>query len=135
MQSDFELLEYARARRAALQKSGAILLVLGMALVAAIQLKVVSAWMVAATLVAVLVFGILRPIYWRRKHHPFRAETKEKRFTLALMLGCNLGYLCIVAAAVLWGIDGYRAYMLARLLALIGIGAFCTPIFFSYKTR
>ena len=45
MQSDFELMEYARGRKVALRKNGLIMLAAGLLLLILIQLKLVVGWM------------------------------------------------------------------------------------------
>jgi hypothetical protein len=134
MQSDFELMEYARERRAALRKNGFVMVAAGILLVTLIQLKLVVGWMVVFIFIVVFVLGIVQPIRYRLKHHPFRSETKEKRFARALFFGCTIGYACVVAAAILMGIDGDAVYKASRLCMIVGLFSFCTPIFFSYKT-
>jgi hypothetical protein len=134
MQSDFELMEYARERKAALRKNGLIMLASGILLVALIQLKLVVGWMVLLIFIMVFVLGIVQPIRYRLKHHPFRAEKKEKRFARVLLLGCTLGFTFLFASAVLVGMDGDILGRAARACAVLGVMGFCTPIFFSYKT-
>ncbi len=134
MQSDFELMEYARGRKVALRKNGLIMLASGLLLLILIQLKLVVGWMTLLIFIMVFVLGIVQPIRYRRKNHPFRAELKEKRFARALLFGCTLGFAFLFASAVLIGIDGDLVGRAARACALLGVMGFCIPIFFSYKT-
>jgi hypothetical protein len=134
MQSDFELMEYARQRKAALRKNGLIMLAAGTLLVALIQLKLVVGWMVLLIFIMVFVLGIVQPIRYRLKHHPFRAAKKEKLFARSLLVGCTLGFTFLFASAVLLGMDGDILGRAARACAVVGVMSFCTPIFFSYKT-
>jgi hypothetical protein len=134
MQSDSELMEYARGRKAALRKNGLIMLAAGILLVALIQLKLVQGWMVLGIFIVVFVLGIVQPIRYRLKHHPFRSEPKERRFARSLLCGCTFGFLFVVVASVLMGMDGDGVYKASRICAIAGMLGFCTPIFFSYKT-
>jgi Ca2+/Na+ antiporter len=134
MQSDFELMEYARERKAALRKNGLIMLAAGFLLIVLIQMKLVVGWMVMLIFVMVFVLGIVQPIRYRLKHHPFRAEQKEKRFARALLFGCTIGFSFLFASAVLMGMDGDVVYRASRACVIVGVMGFCTPIFFSYKT-
>jgi hypothetical protein len=134
MQSDFELVEYARGRKAALRKNGLIMMSAGILLIVLIQMKLVAGWMVLAIFIMVFILGIVHPIRYRLKHHPFRAEQKEKRFVRSLLFGCTLGFIFLVVAAVLMGMDGDAVYKASRACAIAGLSGFCTPIFFSYKT-
>jgi hypothetical protein len=134
MQSDFELMEYARGRKVALRKNGLIMLAAGLLLLTLIQLKLVAGWMTLLVFIMVFVLGIVQPIRYRLKNHPFRTEKKEKRFAHALLFGCALGFAFLFASAVLIGIDGDIASRAARACAMLGVMGFCIPIFFSYKT-
>jgi hypothetical protein len=131
MQADFELMEYARGRKAALRKNGLIMLAAGVLLIVLIRMKLVVGWMVMLIFIMVFVLGIAQPIRYRIKHHPFRGEQKEKRFARALLFGCMIGFSFLCASAVLMGIDGDLA---SRACAIVAVMGFCTPIFFSYKT-
>jgi hypothetical protein len=133
MQSDFELMDYARERRAALRKNGFIMVAAGILVVTLIQLKLIVGWMVMFVFIVVFVLGIVQPIRYRLKHHPFRTAPKEKRFARALLVGCTIGYAFVVAAAILMGIDGDSVYRASRLCMVAGVLSFCLPIFFSYK--
>ena len=134
MQSDFELMEYTRERKAALRKNGLIMLAAGFLLIVLIQMKLVVGWMVMLIFVMVFVLGIVQPIRYRLKHHPFRGEQKEKRFARALLFGCMIGFSCLFASAVLMGMEGDVVLRASRACAIVGVMGFCTPIFFSYKT-
>ena len=134
MQSDLELMEYARERKAALRKNVLIMLAAGFLLSVLIKMNLVVGWMVMLIFVMVFVLGIVQPIRYRLKYHPFRTELKEKRFARALLIGCTLGFSFLFASAVLMGMDGDLVYRAARACAIVGVMGFCTPIFFSYKT-
>jgi hypothetical protein len=134
MQTDFELMEYARGRKAALRKNGLIMLVAGLLLIALIQMKLVVGWMVMLIFILVFVLGIVQPIRYRIKHHPLRGEQKEKRFARALLFGCMIGFSFLCTSAVLIGMDGDLVYRASRACAIVAVMGFCTPIFFSYKT-
>jgi hypothetical protein len=134
MQSDFELMEYARGRKAALRKNGLIMLAAGLLLMVLIQLKLVVGWMIMLIFIMVFVLGIVQPIRYRIGHHPFRGEQKEKRFARALLFGCMIGFSFLCAAAVLMGMDGDLVHRVSRACAIVAVMGFCTPIFFSYKT-
>jgi hypothetical protein len=134
MQSDFELMEYARGRKIALRKNGLIMLAAGLLLLILIQLKLIVGWMTLLIFIMVFVLGIVQPIRYRLKNHPFRTEKREKRFARALLFGCALGFAFLFASAVLIGIDGDIASRAARACAMLGVMGFCTPIFFSYKS-
>jgi hypothetical protein len=82
----------------------------------------------------VFVLGIVQPIRYRLKHHPFRGEQKERRFARSLLFGCTIGFSFLFASAVLMGMDGDVVYRASRACAIVGVMGFCTPIFFSYKT-
>lgn len=134
MQSDFELMEYARGRKAALRKNGLIMLVAGLLLIVLIQMKLVVGWMVMLTFILVFVLGIVQPIRYRIKHHPLRGEQKEKRLARALLFGCMIGFSFLCTSAVLMGMDGDLVYWASRGCAIVAVMGFCNPIFFSYKT-
>ena len=134
MQSDFELMEYARGRKVALRENGLIMLAAGLLLLILIQLKLVAGWMTLLIFILVFVLGVVQPIRYRLKNHPFRTELKEKRFARALLFGCTLGSAFLFASAVLVGMDGEVASRAGRACAIVGVMGFCTPIFFSYKT-
>src|SRR5438477_9830839 len=106
MQSDFELMEYARGRKVALRKNGLIMLGAGLLLLVLIQLKLVVGWMTMLIFIMVFVLGIVQPIRYRLKNHPFRTERKERRFAHALLFGCTLGFAFLCASAVLIAMDG-----------------------------
>src|SRR6266567_5689437 len=134
MQSDFELMEYARERKAALRKNGLIMLAAGFLLIVLIQMKLVVGWMVMLIFIMVFVLGIVQPILYRIKHHPFRGEQKEKRFARVLLFGCMIGFSFLCASAVLMGMDGDLVYKASRACAIVAVMGFSTPIFFSYRT-
>src|SRR5579863_2496357 len=134
MQADFELMEYARGRKAALRKNGLIMLVVGLLLIVLVQMKLVVGWMVMLIFILVFALGIVQPIRYRIKHHPLRGEQKEKRFARALLFGCMIGFSFLCAFAVLMGMDGDLVYRASRACAIVAVMGFCTPIFFSYKT-
>ena len=76
MQSDFELMEYARGRKIALRKNGLIMLTAGLLLLILIQLKLVAGWMTILIFIMVFVLGIVQPIRYRLKNHPDRKSTR-----------------------------------------------------------
>src|SRR5580700_156791 len=110
MQSDFELMEYARERKAALRKNGLIMLAAGLLLMVLIQMKLVVGWMVMLIFIMVFVLGIVQPIRYRIKHHPLRGVQKEKRFARILQFGCMIGFSFLCASAVLMGMDSDLVY-------------------------
>ena len=134
MQTDFELMEYARGRKAALRKNGLIMLAAGLLLIVLIQMKLVVGWMVMLIFIMVFVLGIVQPIRYRIKHHPFRGEQKEKRFARVLLFGCMIGFAFLCASAFLMGMDGDVVYRASRACAIVAVIGFCTPLFFSYRT-
>ena len=134
MQSDFELMEYTRGRKVALRKNGLIMLTAGLLLLILIQLKLVAGWMTILIFIMVFVLGIVQPIRYRLKNHPFRTEQREKRFARTLLFGCTLGFALLFASVVLIGMNGEVASRAARACVIVGVMGFCTPIFFSYKT-
>lgn len=134
MQSDFDLMEYARGRKEAMRKNGLIMLAAGLLLIILIALKLVVGWMTLLIFLMVFVLGIVQPILYRLKYHPFRAEQKEKRFARSLLFGCTVGFAFLFVAAVLVGMDADGAVRAAPACAILGVMGFCTPIFFSYKS-
>jgi hypothetical protein len=134
MHSDFELAEYEVQRRAAMQNIGAALMLGGVAFAALAFFHLAPAWMTVIVLLAVLAYGIIYPVRWRRMHHPFRTEPREQRYSMALMLCRPVMFVSAVVAACCYAMEGVGPqHTLNVMIALVFISA-TFPVTLNYKS-
>jgi hypothetical protein len=133
MYSDFELADYEVQRRAAMQNIGAALMLGGVVFAALAYFHLAPAWLTLVVLLAVLAYGIIYPVRWRREHHPFRTEAREQRYSLALMLCRPVMFVSLVVAACCYSMEGVGAqHTLDVMIALVFASA-TFPVTLSYK--
>jgi hypothetical protein len=133
MYSDFQLADYELQRRAAMQNIGAALMLGGVIFGALAFFHLAPAWLTVIVLLAVLAYGIIYPVRWRREHHPFRTEAREQRYSLALMLGRSVMFVSLVVAACCYSMEGPGPqHTLDVMIALVFTSA-TFPITLSYK--
>ncbi len=133
MLSDFQLAEYEREHRAAMQKVGACLLLGGVAFGGLVALHLAPAWLVLVVLLLVLAYGVIYPVRWRREHHPFRLEARERRYSMALLLGRSVGFASLMVAASCWDMSGAGPHHAAIVTTALTFLSFTFPIFMDYK--
>jgi hypothetical protein len=134
MHSDFELADYEVQRRAAMQNIGAALMLGGVVFAGLAFFHLAPAWLTLIVLLAVLAYGIIYPVRWRRKHHPFRTEAREQRYSMALMLCRPVMFVSAVVAACCYAMAGVGPqHTLNVMIAFIFISA-TFPITLSYKS-
>jgi hypothetical protein len=79
------------------------------------------------------VLGVLYPTWWRRRHHPNRESTVERRLTMLSLICRPIAFVCGMVAMAAWSVDSPAAHR-AGLAAALATGTMLTvPLFFAPK--
>ncbi len=133
MHIDFELADYDVQRRAAMQNIGASLMLGGVIFAALAFFHLAPPWLTLVVFLAVLAYGIIYPIRWRRRHHPLRTDPREQRYSMVLMVCRSVTFVSAVVAACCYSIDTVGAQRtMDVMIAAVFISA-TYPIAVSYK--
>jgi hypothetical protein len=134
MMPDAGIAEYRRAAQKAKTRVSLPLLVLGVFFFACESLRLpVPWWAVLGLLLSALGGGVIFPVVYRRRHHPMRLDARERRYTLAQLIGRSVGFVGIVGGFIALGLRTERASAVAPYLALFGCLCACVSVFFRYE--
>src|SRR5258708_33641085 len=87
-----------------------------------------------ATVVAIAVgVGIVYPVWWRSKHHPYREDGREQRSRCVAAVCQTLAFVSLVGFMVSWVVGSGVSSWIA--LALLAAGAVAVLMFFAVEER
>ena len=80
--------------------------------------------MLAAVVVAAVVLGIVYPLWWRSKHHPYREDGREQR-TRRIAVACRtVAFISLVGFMVTWVVGSDVSSWIALTFLSAGAAAF-----------
>lgn len=80
--------------------------------------------MLATVVVLSLGGGIVYPVWWRSKHHPYREDGREKRARRIAMVCRTVAFVSLVAAMVGWVVGSNASSWIALAFVATGAAAF-----------
>ena len=90
-------------------------------------------WAVLLLLVVALIGGAGFPAYYRLMHHPHKADSRERRYAVAQLVGRPLGLSLITAGMLALAMGTHTSTAAAPVLVLSGTLLASIPVFFRYK--
>lgn len=80
--------------------------------------------MLAVVVVAAVVFGIIYPVWWRSKHHPYREDGREQQ-TRRIAVACRtVAFISLVGFMVTWVVGSDVSSWIALTFLSVGAAAF-----------
>ena len=80
--------------------------------------------MLIAVLAVATGVGIIYPVWWRSKHHPYRHEEREKRTRLIAVICRILAFVSLVGFMVSWVVGSSLSAWIALAFLVVGAAAF-----------
>ena len=80
--------------------------------------------MLATVVVLALGVGIVYPLWWRSKHHPYREDGREKRTRLVAVTCRTVTFISLVAFMVSWVVGSDLSSWIALAFLVAGVAAF-----------
>ena len=89
--------------------------------------------MLATVVVLALGVGIVYPVWWRSKHHPYREDGREKRTRLIAVTCRTVAFVSLVGFMVSWVVAGILSSWIA--LAFLVAGTVTSIVGFEAEDR
>jgi uncharacterized membrane protein len=79
--------------------------------------------MLALIVVVALSVGVIYPVWWRSKHHPYREDAREKRTCLIAVTCRTVAFISLVGLMVSWALGTDSSAWIALVFLAAGITA------------
>jgi uncharacterized membrane protein len=80
--------------------------------------------MLATVVVLAVGLGILYPVWWRAKHHPYREDGREKRTRLVVLTCRTVAFVSLVGFMVTWAVGSTVSSWIALAFLVACVVAF-----------
>lgn len=80
--------------------------------------------MLALIVLVALSVGVIYPVWWRSKHHPYREDEREKRARLVAVVCRTVAFVSLVGVIVSWVVGSSVSSWIALALFATGASAF-----------
>jgi hypothetical protein len=125
--------QYARDRRRLNTRLGLLMVMLIPLPAILLRARVEPLQMLAVVVGIALGVGILYPVWWRSKHHPYREDRREKRARRIAVVCRVVAFVSLIGVMVSWVIGSNISSWIA--LAFLATGAAASIVGFEVEER
>lgn len=116
--------QYNRDRRRLNTRLGLLIVVLIPLPAMLLRARFEPLLMLAVVMVIAVVVGIVYPVWWRSKHHPYREDGREKRARLVVVTCRTVTLVSLVGFMVSWAVGSPLSSWIALAFLVLGGMAF-----------
>ena len=119
-----DLEQYTRDRRRLNTRLGLLVVVLIPLPAILLHARFEPLQMLATVVIVAVGVGIVYPVWWRSKHHPYREDGREKRTRLIAAACRTLAFVSLVGVMVSWVVGSDLSSWIALAFLVAGGAAF-----------
>jgi peptidoglycan/LPS O-acetylase OafA/YrhL len=128
-----DLEQYTRDRRRLNTRLGLLVVVLIPLPAILLHARFEPLQMLATVVIVAVGVGIVYPVWWRSKHHPYREDGREKRTRLIAAACRTLAFVSLVGVMVSWVVGSDLSSWIA--LAFLAVGGAAFVVGFEVEER